>query len=340
MPRHMGRDTPITMLRWRMKAVGMNPYRYEQLSARGTIPLEEGLQELARREAGARSKAPRKRPRSSSDQQIAQAQSEAPIPVPPFPKVDRALAKGINALNEGRFSDALEQFEYVLSKRSDSDYTRFAAAMAAYQLDDLARTRDLLRPLTQNPSDVLNDPLWDRSRALRKSQPGLALPFDPPLPIPLDPIGASAFLIFSYLDDVPQGLEVFLSLPSEITQHSLLLYMKSELLLVDEQWEQLARIQVPNVPEDDVTAQTLLWKAVALREVGLSEAALDGLKTILRRKTLDPTVLRCTRYHRALTYEALGKTSMARRDFEIVWAEAPDFEDVSERLGLSSKSHR
>jgi hypothetical protein len=47
----MRRDIPITMLRWRMKAVGMNPYQYEALSAKGKLPLEQGLRELARREA-------------------------------------------------------------------------------------------------------------------------------------------------------------------------------------------------------------------------------------------------------------------------------------------------
>lgn len=34
-----------------MKAIGMNPYQYSGLSARGRIPLEVGLSELERREA-------------------------------------------------------------------------------------------------------------------------------------------------------------------------------------------------------------------------------------------------------------------------------------------------
>lgn len=45
------RDTLITVLRWRMKAAGMNPYQYQGLSRRGTKTLKEGMDELARREA-------------------------------------------------------------------------------------------------------------------------------------------------------------------------------------------------------------------------------------------------------------------------------------------------
>jgi hypothetical protein len=45
------RDFLITGLRVKMKAVGMNPYRYAGLSRNGEIPLEEGIAEMERREA-------------------------------------------------------------------------------------------------------------------------------------------------------------------------------------------------------------------------------------------------------------------------------------------------
>lgn len=50
------RDTLITVLRWRMKAAGMNPYQYQGLSRRGTKPLKEGMDELTRREASGSSR--------------------------------------------------------------------------------------------------------------------------------------------------------------------------------------------------------------------------------------------------------------------------------------------
>ena len=45
-------------------------------------------------------------------------------------------------------------------------------------------------------------------------------------------------------------------------------------------------------------------------------------------------LLRALRYERALAYEDSGQKSRARAQFEKLYAEAPDFEDVAERLGL------
>ncbi len=45
-------------------------------------------------------------------------------------------------------------------------------------------------------------------------------------------------------------------------------------------------------------------------------------------------LLRALRYERALAYEDLGQKSRARAEIEKLYAEAPDFEDVAERLGL------
>jgi len=79
----------------------------------------------------------------------------------------------------------------------------------------------------------------------------------------------------------------------------------------------------------------LLYKARALKALGLLEAARDELTPLLRRKK-DRSVglLLAVRYERALTYEALGQKSHARKDLEKIYAEAPDYEDVAERLGL------
>jgi hypothetical protein len=51
-PRLGPRDTFITLLRRQMRAFGMNPYRYQGLSATGSVPLGEGVAELERRKAG------------------------------------------------------------------------------------------------------------------------------------------------------------------------------------------------------------------------------------------------------------------------------------------------
>lgn len=87
--------------------------------------------------------------------------------------------------------------------------------------------------------------------------------------------------------------------------------------------------------ETPVHAALLLYKARALRALGLDDAAVKTFTVAYRRKKDRPDdLLRQIRYERALAYEAVGRKSRARRELEAIYAEAPDFEDVADRLGL------
>ena len=91
--------------------------------------------------------------------------------------------------------------------------------------------------------------------------------------------------------------------------------------------------QVDN--DTPVHAALLLYKGRALRELGLDDAAFQTLTVAFRRKKdRDPALLRAIRYERALAYEAAGRHSRARSEFEAIYAEAPDYQDVARRLGL------
>ncbi|MFW6161786.1 MAG: DUF4236 domain-containing protein [Planctomycetota bacterium] len=88
--------------------------------------------------------------------------------------------------------------------------------------------------------------------------------------------------------------------------------------------------------ETAVHAALLLYKAKALRALGLSTAARDALTAALRRKKGRPDdLLHALRYERALVYAELGRRSRSRSELEKLYAQAPDFEDVAERLGLA-----
>ena len=86
-----------------------------------------------------------------------------------------------------------------------------------------------------------------------------------------------------------------------------------------------------------VHAALLLYKARALRGLGLLVAARDTLTLALRRKKgRSEELLRALRYERALVYEALGQHRRARSELENLYAEAPDYEDVAVRLGIAA----
>jgi len=88
--------------------------------------------------------------------------------------------------------------------------------------------------------------------------------------------------------------------------------------------------------ETPVHAALLLYKARALRWLGLLDAARETLTGALRRrKARSEELLRALRYEEwALVYEDLGQRRQARSELEKLYAENPDYEDVAARLGL------
>ena len=87
--------------------------------------------------------------------------------------------------------------------------------------------------------------------------------------------------------------------------------------------------------ETPIHTALLLYKAKALRGLGLLDAARETLTSALRRrKGRSEELLRALRYERALVYEDLGQHRRARSELEKLYAEEPEYEDVARRLGL------
>jgi len=87
--------------------------------------------------------------------------------------------------------------------------------------------------------------------------------------------------------------------------------------------------------ETPVHTALLLYKARALRGLGLLDAARETLTGALRRRKGRSEELRqALRYERARVFEALGRKAQARRDLERLYAEAPDYANVADRLGI------
>jgi len=82
-----------------------------------------------------------------------------------------------------------------------------------------------------------------------------------------------------------------------------------------------------------VHTAVMLYRARALRGLGLPDAAIKCYTLALRRrKDRDQTLLNQLRYERALLYAEQRQKSRARRELETVFALDPDFEDVRERI--------
>ncbi len=111
-------------------------------------------------------------------------------------------------------------------------------------------------------------------------------------------------------------------------------------MLISEQGDEAACKEVVRLSKgientEEVAAAILLWKGIALQRLRIPNAALETFTLALRRKKdRSEALLQALRYERALTYACLGKRSRARAELEKLYAEAPGYEDVAERLGL------
>jgi len=88
--------------------------------------------------------------------------------------------------------------------------------------------------------------------------------------------------------------------------------------------------------ETAIDSALLLYRARALAALGLRDGAIEVLTQALRRrKDRTPALLHQLRHDRAALYDEAGRSAEARREFERLFAEAPDFPGLRERLGLA-----
>jgi len=85
--------------------------------------------------------------------------------------------------------------------------------------------------------------------------------------------------------------------------------------------------------ETPVDTAILLYRGRALAALGMPDAAIDVFTLANRRRKDRPEeLLHQVRYDRAVLYEQVGRKAQARREFERLYAENPEFEDIRARL--------
>lgn len=94
-----------------------------------------------------------------------------------------------------------------------------------------------------------------------------------------------------------------------------------------------ATVHVEN--ETPVDTAILLYRGRALVALGMPDAAIDVFTLANRRRKDRPEgLLLQIRYDRAVLYEQVGRAAQARREFERLYAEDHELEDVRARLNL------
>ena len=84
--------------------------------------------------------------------------------------------------------------------------------------------------------------------------------------------------------------------------------------------------------EDDHSAILLVFRGIALRELGHYEAAIETFKLARSVKARHEDILNKSLYERSIAYEMMGKKALAVKDCEKILVTDSDFPGVHERL--------
>lgn len=195
---------------------------------------------------------------------------------------------------------------------------------------DLTMLTALAEKLWQRKSEFATDRLFYRyaqgAEITLTVAPGVQIP----MAYGLIPMGLIYVELLQLNQDYEKALEIAESLPPN--QATALAVCESELQL--SRWEGVIETteEIENI--DDATALLLVYRAIALRELGHLDAAIESLRRARSSKKRHEDVLNKALYERALIYQKLGKITQAKKDLEKIIATDFDFPGAAELLGV------
>ncbi|MGH2528914.1 MAG: tetratricopeptide repeat protein [Actinomycetota bacterium] len=157
--------------------------------------------------------------------------------------------------------------------------------------------------------------------------------------VPMSNLAVALMLAEAYqsTDQRQKAVELLESLGTEAPAELVFALSLADLYFEAAQWDDVVRVtEGIQTNEDDVTLSILTFRAYALNELGMTEAALALTKEALRTKKRNPDLLRFARYVRGRAYEKAGKASMARKEYEKIYAEDANYSDVAKRLAVTA----
>ena len=258
-----------------------------------------------------------------------QAPSEIPSPGFFAPGHEKDFVSALNAQREGRTEEALENF---LSAAEEEPGAALSAAVLLSRLEgERGRAIALLEGVVQRdeefPTPLMQKYLGDVRVPVRVTPSVEAS-------VPADALAATLLLVELYQEQgrVDEAIGLLEEL-EELAKEPALTLSLCELYAERGLWDGVVERAKDVQAADDVTLETRIYYGRAMQEKGLDEAAVavfaDALK---KKKNRSPRLLREAAYRRAVSYQNLGKTSQANREFQKIYAEDPDFRDVGEKI--------
>jgi len=247
-------------------------------------------------------------------------------------EAERLFDTGVYHLWNGRPEEAVHCFAALLAKEPGSGEGHFLAGLAERVLGNVQAAIEHLESALDS-DDPLPGPWIQRHAA--------GLTYDLPITaiytatLGLDEIAAALTLAELYqiqgrLSEAITTLEIAAeALPDE----PLLKLSLGELYVIAGEDENAIRLLAPIQGSDNLSLACRVYYAQALWHKGLFDAALEVADEELRRTAgRDPELLRDMRYVRALALEGKGQLVQARREWQRLYAQDPNYRDVARRV--------
>lgn len=259
---------------------------------------------------------------------------EAPpdTPSPGFfaPRQEKELVRGLEAHAADQTDEALKHF---LAAAADEPGAAILAATILAEREDGSEFKaiELLEKVVQSDSEFPT-PLMEKYLASTEIEINITPRVT--VGVPVDGLAATLLLVELYQSTrrVREAIALLEELV-ELAEQPVLVLSLCELYASREIWDGMIECAQGIEPVDDVTVEIAVYYGRAMQEKELYDAAISVFsKALSKKKGRHPELLHEAAYWRAISYQAQGKHSQARKEFELLYAEAPNFRDVAQRL--------
>lgn len=271
---------------------------------------------------------------------LVRLQSVQTAPVRPereMTPLEKRFGEGVKHYREHQVKEALDIFLGL--SRQELGATALAAAILAGTKGNAATAERLLERIlqvdeeTEFPTPLMKDYLNGLEIEIEVT-PSVAVS------APLDIVSVSLLLVEMYQEQgkMDEALGLLEEL-DELTEGKIQVITLSlcELYALAELWDGIIdRARFVQESTDDVSLEIILFYGRALQEKHLHDAAISVFsKALRRRKDHNPALLHEARYWRAWSYEQTRRHQQAHQEYQKLFAEAPHFRDVAEKVGVN-----
>lgn len=262
---------------------------------------------------------------SSSGSKRTGRATQTPIPAKPV-KPGLFAPAGEKALHKALIANDVEAIKRVADQHPD--HRLIALTLYGLKHPDAAVARSALGEVFGMGKYPGEDEFLSKYLPTSTIRIGIAAGVTAELPLDRDALGLALAELLQEEGYLDQAIDVV----EELEPTSYAALSLAELYCQAGRWQEAIEVTEGIANEDDLTALLLVYRAMALRQSGFTDGSLAALKEALRYRSRAREVRHLALSERALTYEAVGRNGMAKKDLERILAEDSSFPGVKERL--------